>query len=92
VDSSGVSLIGPVNSADLVENTQLQAREWYQVVEHPELEESVTYPGPPFRHSETPPVIRRRPPLVGEHTVEILGGELGLTGEELTALAAARVI
>src|SRR5215216_17074 len=86
-------LIGPVNSPkDLLENAQLNARSWYQSVEHPELGESVTYPGPPFRHTETEWAIRRRPPLLGEHTVEILQGELGLTLEQITALMGAGVI
>ena len=80
-------LIGPANSPkDLVENVQLNARSWYQQVPHPELEETVTYPGPPFRHRETPWRIRRRPPLLGEHTAEILQDELGLTAEQITML------
>jgi benzylsuccinate CoA-transferase BbsE subunit len=86
-------LVGPVNSAkDLVENPHLNARGWYQQVHHPELEETVTYPGPPYRHSESPWRIDRRPPLLGEHTTEVLGGELGLTDEQLTALMGAGVI
>jgi benzylsuccinate CoA-transferase BbsE subunit len=86
-------LIGPVNSAkDLLENTQLNARSWYQQVEHPELGATVTYPGPPYRHSETPWRIARRPPLLGEHTAEVLGDELGLTRDELTILMGAGVI
>jgi crotonobetainyl-CoA:carnitine CoA-transferase CaiB-like acyl-CoA transferase len=36
--------------------------------------------------------VTRRPPLVGEHTGEILGGELGMSAEELAALAAEGVI
>jgi len=36
--------------------------------------------------------VTRRPPLVGEHTGEILGGELGLGTEELAALAFEGVI
>ena len=86
-------LIGPVNSAkDLVENKQLNGRSWYQEVDHPELDTSVTYPGAPYRHSVTPWRIARRPPLLGEHTVEILGGELGLDRRQLSALAGAGVI
>ena len=34
----------------------------------------------------------RRPPLLGEHTGEILGGELGMSADELAALAAEGVI
>jgi crotonobetainyl-CoA:carnitine CoA-transferase CaiB-like acyl-CoA transferase len=86
-------LIGPVNSPkDLVENVQLNARSWYQQVPHPELGASVTYPGPPFRHSEAPWQLRRRPPLLGEHTAEILQADLALTPEQITALMGAGVI
>jgi benzylsuccinate CoA-transferase BbsE subunit len=86
-------LIGPVNSAkDLLENRHLNARAWYQQIQHPELDDTITYPGPPYRHSESPWRITRRPPLLGEHTVEVLAGELGLTREELGALMGAGVI
>jgi benzylsuccinate CoA-transferase BbsE subunit len=86
-------LIGPANSAkDLMENPHLNARSWYQQVEHPELDTTITYPGPPFRHSETPWRISRRPPLLGEHTAEVLRADLGLTDEEITTLGGAGVV
>lgn len=86
-------LIGPVNSArDLRENKQLTARDWWTEVLHPELERTVTYPGAPYHHSETPWRIRRRPPLLGEHTLELLEGELGLTREQTGMLMGAGVI
>jgi benzylsuccinate CoA-transferase BbsE subunit len=86
-------LIGPVNSAkDLYENEQLAARGWWQEVEHPELGRAVTYPGPPYRHSLTPWRIRRRPPLLGEHTLDVLEGELGLTRQQTEMLMGAGVI
>ena len=86
-------LVGPVNSAkDLTENPQLAARGWWEEVEHPELGRTVTYPGAPFHHSETPWRIHRRPPLLGEHTLEVLEGELGLTREQTAILMGAGVI
>ncbi|MER3421375.1 MAG: hypothetical protein C4290_13010 [Chloroflexota bacterium] len=86
-------LIGPVNSVqDLRENDQLAARAWWQEVEHPELGRTVTYPGAPYHHSRTPWRIRRRPPLLGEHTLEILEGELGLTRAQCEMLMGAGVI
>lgn len=81
-------LIGAVNTPrDLAENKQLNARGWFQHVDHPELADTIIYPGPPFRLAESPWRIGRRPPLVGEHNAEIWGSELGYSGEELSALA-----
>lgn len=73
---------------DLAKSPQLEARKWLTKVAHPELGESLTYPGRPYRLSETPWAIRRRPPLVGEHNAEIFGTELGVTAEEWKQLEA----
>ncbi len=81
-------LIGIVSTPeDLVKNPQLNARAWFQDVEHPELGDTLRYPGPPYRLSETPWRIARRPPQLGEHNAEVLG-ELGYSEAELEALAA----
>ena len=58
---------------DIVNNPQLQFRQWLTDIEHAELSATLRYPGPPFRLSETPWAVRRRPPLPGEHTDEVLG-------------------
>ncbi len=82
-------MIGIVSTPeDLAKNPQLAARGWYQDVRHDDLGESVRYAGPPFRMSETPWAIRRRPPLPGEHNAEVYG----LSQAELDALAAQGVI
>ena len=57
---------------DIAKNPQLQHRRWLTRVEHPELGGALEYPGPPYRLSETPWAIRRRPPAVGEHQEEVL--------------------
>jgi len=72
-------MIGIVSTPeDLAKNPQLEARHWYQDVEHEHLDAKVRYTGPPFRMSATPWAIRRRPPLPGEHTAEVLA-EIGVT-------------
>ncbi len=76
---------------DLAKNPQLAARQWYQDIPHDHLGASVRYAGPPYRLSETPWSIRRRPPLPGEHNAEVYG-ELGVTGAEMQRLAASNVI
>jgi crotonobetainyl-CoA:carnitine CoA-transferase CaiB-like acyl-CoA transferase len=66
-------LIGIVSTPeDLARNPQLNARHWFQDIEHPELGATLRYPGPPYRLSETPWRIARRPPLPGEHTADVL--------------------
>jgi crotonobetainyl-CoA:carnitine CoA-transferase CaiB-like acyl-CoA transferase len=55
------------------ENPHFVERGFQAAVEHPELGRTVRYPGAPFQMSASPWAIRRRPPLVGEHTVELLG-------------------
>ena len=85
-------LIGIVSTPeDLVNNPQLNAREWFQDIEHEAIGDTIRYPGPPYRLSETPWRIGRRPPERGEHNAEVLG-ELGVSKEELTRLAAAGAI
>lgn len=72
---------------DLRENPQLLERGFFVEVAHPEHGVSFSYPGAPYRLSCTPWRIWRRAPLVGEHNLEILGGELGLTVMEMADLA-----
>jgi crotonobetainyl-CoA:carnitine CoA-transferase CaiB-like acyl-CoA transferase len=76
---------------DIANNPQLVHRDWLAEVEAPEPGETVRYPGPPYRLSETPWAVRRRPPLPGEHNGEVYG-ELGVDGTELERLGAAGVI
>jgi crotonobetainyl-CoA:carnitine CoA-transferase CaiB-like acyl-CoA transferase len=71
-------LIGIVSTPeDLAKNPQLAAREWYQSVDRANGDGKITFPGPPYRLSETPWKIDRRPPMLGEHTEEVWK-ELGI--------------
>jgi crotonobetainyl-CoA:carnitine CoA-transferase CaiB-like acyl-CoA transferase len=86
-------LLYPVSTvADIMANRQLTAREFWEEVNHPELGGTITYPGAFARSSEAPPRISRRAPLIGEHNREIYADELGISTEQLAALAAAGVI
>ena len=85
-------LIGIVSTPkDLVEDRQLNYRGYFQDVHHPELGETLRYPGPNARLSETPWRLRRRPPLIGEHNAEVYS-EIGLGVEEIADLKRAGVI
>jgi crotonobetainyl-CoA:carnitine CoA-transferase CaiB-like acyl-CoA transferase len=67
-------LLVPIsNVEDILRSEQLNAREYWMKIEHPELARDLTYPGPFARISATPIRYRRRAPLLGEHTREVLG-------------------
>jgi benzylsuccinate CoA-transferase BbsE subunit len=86
-------ILFPVLTArDLLEHPQLAVRDFFQPLEHPELGETLCYPGAPYRLGETPWQLRRRAPLIGEHNEVIYGGELGLSRAELAVLMAAGAI
>jgi formyl-CoA transferase len=66
--------VGPVQSAaDIEADAGLWARETLVSLEHPGCEAPVTVAGLPIKLSETPGGVRRRAPLLGEHTDEVLG-------------------
>ncbi|MEM9681851.1 MAG: CoA transferase [Pseudomonadota bacterium] len=73
---------GPVNSlAALARYPYLQETEFFQPYEHPVAGPSVMT-AIPVEFTETPGTVRRPPPTLGEHTVEILDG-LGLDAETI---------
>lgn len=62
---------GPILDArDLVESDHLRAREFFQRTEHP-IAGSVQVPGFPFRMRETPMVLTRPAPTLGQHNSEV---------------------
>ena len=62
--------------ADIAESPQLQDRGFFVEFPHPVVG-SLTYPGAPFRMSESPTRQSRPAPLLGEHNEEVLGGGAG---------------
>jgi crotonobetainyl-CoA:carnitine CoA-transferase CaiB-like acyl-CoA transferase len=75
---------------DMPSEEHLRAREFFD-----ELEidgEVVRVPGVPSHFSTLRPQRPRRAPVLGEHTAEILGGELGRTPSALTQLRRAGII
>jgi crotonobetainyl-CoA:carnitine CoA-transferase CaiB-like acyl-CoA transferase len=67
-----VLLVPVSNIVDLHGSEQLKEREFWTRVEHPELGRQIIYPGPFAKLSGTPIRYRRKPPLLGEHTHEVL--------------------
>jgi len=76
----------------LFADEQLAARGYFVEVHHPELHRSFRYPGAPYLFTRSPWRVYRRPPLLGEHTAEVLRDELSLDAGELAMLAAEGII
>ncbi len=76
----------------LFDDEQLAERGYFVEVEHPELGRKFRYPGAPYLFNGTPWRVSRRPPLIGEHTGEILRDELSMAPQALAALFAEGVI
>jgi crotonobetainyl-CoA:carnitine CoA-transferase CaiB-like acyl-CoA transferase len=77
---------GPVNSPDeLYSVPHLKDREFFVDVKHDELGETFQYPGAPYKFMGTKWQISKRPPLLGEHSLDILN-EVGIFDGELCLL------
>jgi crotonobetainyl-CoA:carnitine CoA-transferase CaiB-like acyl-CoA transferase len=77
---------GPVNTMkDVVEDAHLRHRRYFVTVERDDMG-LLTYPGAPYRFSQTPWAMRRPAPRLGEHNEEIYGGRLGVSRAELLLL------
>ncbi len=82
---------GPINPLDKVfENPQILHREMLVKLPHPTAGE-VKMVGNPIKMSATPVEYRQAPPLLGQHTEEILQ-ELGYTLEDIQALKANQIV
>ena len=79
---------GPVQTLDQVfADPQVLARNMVWTVPHPAVGE-VRLTGSPLKLSETPVAYRTHPPLLGEHTDEVLTALLGYAPEEVARLRA----
>ncbi len=81
----------PVNDLpQALADPQVQARDLIRHVAHPTIGD-LSVIGPPARLSETPATVRSAPPLLGQHTQDILI-ELGYTDAGIAALHACGAI
>jgi len=71
---------------DLLDDEHLGATGFWQIVEHP-TEGQLRLPGIPMTFSETPGSVRRPPPRLGEHSLEVLRGA-GVPDGDIEAMLA----
>ncbi len=91
LDAAGVPN-GPINDiAQVFDEPQVKARGVRIEVEHP-VAGKVPMVASPMRFSGTPLELRTPPPLLGEHTDEILRQVLGKKPEEIARLREAKVL
>ena len=89
LEAAGVPA-GPINTLDQVyQDPQVQAREMRRELPHPTAG-TVPMAASPLKFSGSPVQYRRPPPLLGEHTRQILAERLGMSEEEILALAQPR--
>ena len=88
---AGVAAGAVLTNAEVFEDWQNKARNFYQAVNHPEVG--------PRRHpcigwimSKTPRYIPRAAPCLGEHNEYVLGEVLGLSKKEIAKLEAEKII
>ena len=79
---------GPINSMeDVLSHPQIQARDMVQHVLHP-VDGDVKLLGSPMNIPTAPAAPRLAPPMLGQHTDEVLEELLGYTAEKVERLRA----
>ena len=87
----GIPIV-PCNSVeDLFESPHLAEREYFVEIDHPQTG-PLSYPGAPYRLSETPWRVNNPAPLLGQHNEEILCGRLGYSKQDLVMMRELGVI
>jgi formyl-CoA transferase len=84
LDDAGIPC-GPINNyAEAFADPQVRARGMIVELDHPTLGR-VRTPGSPVKMSETPPLVARPAPRLGEHTRQVLR-EAGCSDEEIATI------
>ena len=93
LEAQGVSC-GPINQLDDVfADDQVIAREMQLKMDHPATgDQSIDLIASPIRMSETPTSYRYSPPILGQHTDEVLRDIGEFSGDEIAALRSEGVI
>ncbi len=83
---------GPINTIpEVFDHPQAEARSLTLEVDHPTAG-MVRFPGFPYKFSSTPAQVRLPPPLLGQHTEEVLGNVLGFSTSEVARLREEEIV
>jgi benzylsuccinate CoA-transferase BbsE subunit len=91
VAARSISVCPLSSMEDLLHDAQLETRNFWVEIGHPELNTTITYPREFVKSSEKVCATRFRAPLIGEHNKEIYS-EIGLKQKDLITLKQAGVI
>ncbi len=92
LQAAGITVTSINTIEDALEDAQAKARRSVWEVDHPALG-SVRLLGSALQHlSRTPAAPQSHPPMLGEHTEEVLSGALGISDEETSRLIADGVV
>ena len=92
LQQAGITVTSINTVADALDDPQAAARKSVWSIDHPTLG-SVPVLASALQHmSRTPAQPQGHPPLLGEHTEEVLRNDLGVSGDEIRALIADGVV
>lgn len=91
LEASGVPSSPIWTLGEAVDSEHVRARGLITRLQHPAAGE-ISLLGQPVRFSGTPAAIRRPPPMLGEHTADLLAGLLGLSDAAIEELYSAKVV
>ncbi len=88
---AGVAAAPALTFEEVRDDPQVQSREAFEIVEHPEVGKRAL-PRVPIAVDGKSVLTKRHTPMFAEHNSEVFGNLLGMNDDEVEQLAAARVI
>ena len=87
----GVAAFPSVTTEELVQDPHLEAREFFERIEHPTVGARV-HAGIPWRFSEASNGVKNHAPLLGDHTDDVLIERLGVSSDQIAAWREAELL
>ncbi|OQO10498.1 hypothetical protein B0A48_03795 [Cryoendolithus antarcticus] len=91
LDGSGMPYARINDVKGTLEHEHVLARDMVTEIDHPDCG-PIKLVSPPIKFSESKPSIRSPPPMLGQHTDEVLAGVLGMSTSEIDSLKSDGVV